>query len=110
MIGAQKALGLARSFEIDDVLGAVGLQRRRNTLDRLLPALGFFGAGAAAGAVCALLMAPNSGAETRARLGNRIQNAKEQLDEGLRHTQERLQEATRSVEARIEHRHNGGTT
>jgi hypothetical protein len=28
----------------------------------------------------------------------------------LRHTQERLQEATRSVEARIEHRHNGGTT
>jgi hypothetical protein len=109
MIGAQKALGLARSFEVDDVLGVVGLERRRSTLDRLLPALGIFGAGAAAGAACALLMAPSSGAETRERLGKRIQDAKDQLDEGLRHTQERIQEAGQRVEAQLSPRHNGGS-
>lgn len=108
IIGAQKALGLARSFEVDDVLGRVGLERRRDTLDRLLPALGLFGAGAAAGAACALLMAPSSGAETRERLNKRIQTAKEQLDDGIRHTQERIHDVTQRVEAQFAPRSNGG--
>lgn len=109
MVGAQKAISLARSFEVDDVLGVVGLERRRGPLDRALPMLAFFGAGAAAGAVCALLLAPRSGAETRERLGKGIQSAKEQFDEGVRHTQERLHEASQRIESQLAQRPNGGS-
>lgn len=108
MVGAQKAISMARSFEVDDVLGVVGLERRRGPFDRALPMLACFGAGAAAGAVCALLLAPRSGAETRERLNSRIQSAKEQFDEGVRHTQERLHEAGQRIENHLSPRPNGG--
>jgi hypothetical protein len=108
LLGAQKALNLARSFEIDDVLGVVGLERRRSAFDRMLPAIGIFGVGAAAGAACALLLAPKSGAETRALLGDKLHQAKEQFDEGMHKAQSRLNEASQRVQAQLEHRNNNG--
>lgn len=109
LVGAQKALNLARSFELNDALGMIGLERRRDTLGRVLPALGFFGIGVAAGAACALLLAPNSGAETRARINGRLKQAKDQFNEGVRHAQDRIQEGTQRVQAQLEHRNNGGS-
>jgi hypothetical protein len=104
MIGAHKAQNVARSLE-DGVLGVIGLERRRSMLDRVLPAVGLFGAGAAAGAACALLLAPASGAETRARIRGRVRDAKEQFDEGLRRGEEKLHEAAGRVQSAAEREH-----
>jgi gas vesicle protein len=70
----------------------------------MLPAIGLLGAGAAAGAVCALLFAPKSGAETRARLEEKARDAKGRFDEKLRHTQEMLDEAGHRLRTPFEER------
>lgn len=49
----------------DRVLDRLGLQHRTTTSDVVLPALGIFGAGLAAGAVLGLLFAPKPGTEIR---------------------------------------------
>jgi gas vesicle protein len=49
----------------DDVLARIGLQTRTTMGDLLLPSLGIFGAGLAAGAAMGLLLAPKPGAELR---------------------------------------------
>jgi hypothetical protein len=57
-----------RGLGTDDVLAALGLERRRSSVDVVLPAAGLFLAGLMVGAGVALLVAPKSGRETRREL------------------------------------------
>jgi hypothetical protein len=88
-IAATKLAQLASSVSVDDVLGRVGLSRRRSHfLDNLL----FLGAGAAVGAGAALLFAPASGKQTRARIGKEVSRLSEAASDAV-------QEATDSARA-----------
>jgi hypothetical protein len=57
-----------RSLSADDVLSALGLQRRRTFADSVLPIASGFAAGALAGAAVALLFAPKEGREFRRQI------------------------------------------
>jgi len=88
-IAASKIAKTVSNIELNDVLGTVGLARRRN---HFLENLGLVALGAVAGAGAAMLLAPSSGRETRRRLsegasklGNAaLEAAREQKDEALR--------------------------
>ena len=54
-----------RGLGSDDILAALGLERRRSALDVLLPAVGVFAAGVVFGTGVALLLAPKAGRELR---------------------------------------------
>jgi len=60
-----------RDFSSDDILSALGLERRHTAMDDAIPTALAFVAGAAAGAGIALLLAPKSGRETRQDLSNK---------------------------------------
>jgi hypothetical protein len=62
----------------DDVLEKLGLESRKDPLDYLLPAIGLFGAGLAVGCGIGLMLAPKSGKEFRAELGERFKEGLEQ--------------------------------
>ena len=81
LIGAQQAVSVVRGFEVNDLLGLVGLQRRRSTLQMILPAIGLVTLGAAVGAGTALLVAPSSGADLRQRLSERVDKLTDKLEE-----------------------------
>ncbi|MEI9948562.1 MAG: YtxH domain-containing protein [Pseudomonadota bacterium] len=84
LIGAQQAAKFARSVgsvEWNDVLGVVGLERRPSVFSRALPALGLVAVSAAVGAGAALLLAPSSGEELRARLSDGLDDVKNRLDD-----------------------------
>ena len=84
MIGAQQAAKFARSVggvELNDVLGVIGLERRPSAFSRALPAVGLIAVSAAVGAGVALLLAPSSGDELRARLSDGLDDVKTRLDD-----------------------------
>jgi hypothetical protein len=60
-----------RGISADDVLGALGLQRRRTMASSMLPIVTGFAAGALAGAAVAFLFAPKPGHEMRRELKGR---------------------------------------
>jgi hypothetical protein len=60
-----------RGLSSDDILAALGLERRHTALDDALPTGLAFVAGLAAGAGIALLLAPKSGREMRQDLSSR---------------------------------------
>lgn len=60
--GVAKIAKEVTGLEVDDLLGAVGLARRRS---RTLENMAFLGAGALVGAGAAVLLTPRSGADTR---------------------------------------------
>jgi len=88
-LAASKLMKSVSGIEVDDVLGTVGLARRRNYFAENL---GLIAAGALVGAGAALLMAPSSGRETRRRIGQEasklgtaaVDAVKERKDEALR--------------------------
>lgn len=82
-VAAGKLVHVASSLGMNDVLGTVGLARRRS---RLLESILLVGAGAAMGAGAALLLAPASGHETRARLGKEFSKLSEAATEAVRET------------------------
>jgi hypothetical protein len=57
-----------RGIGTEDILAALGLERRRSGTDVLVPTIAIFAAGALVGAGAALLMAPRSGREMRRQL------------------------------------------
>lgn len=59
------AMRRANEFDVDGILGRLGLERRRGVLDFALPMLGVLAAGAIVGATVALLFAPSSGRRLR---------------------------------------------
>ncbi|MFO0599330.1 MAG: hypothetical protein U0228_28745 [Myxococcaceae bacterium] len=56
----------------DDLLEMIGLESRRSTGDRLVPALALFGAGVLVGVGLGLMLAPKPGEQLRADLKNRL--------------------------------------
>jgi hypothetical protein len=67
-IAGTKFVRMMSDLEIDDVLRPIGLSRRRHLWPEKLA---FLGAGIVVGGVTALLLAPSSGQQTRARLAKR---------------------------------------
>lgn len=88
-IAASRVARTVSGIELDDVLGTIGLSRRRSYF---LENLGLVAAGAIVGAGAAILFAPSSGSETRRRLGEEASKlgtaamdaVKEQKEEALR--------------------------
>lgn len=68
-IATSKIAKTVADLQFTDVLGAVGLERRRN---HALENLGLIAIGAVAGAGAALLLAPAAGVETRKRVSREI--------------------------------------
>jgi hypothetical protein len=85
LIGAQQAARAMHSFEANDLLGLIGLQRRRSTDQMLVPAIGFIALGAVLGAATALLVAPSSGADLRQRLSDRVDKLADKFDDLKNH-------------------------
>lgn len=84
VIGARqvaKIVNNVSSFELNDVLGVIGLERRPSAFSRAFPALGLIAVSAAVGAGAALLLAPSSGDELRARLSDGLDGVKNRLDD-----------------------------
>ena len=81
VIGAQQAAKAVRGVELNDILGIIGLERRPSAFSRALPALGLVAVSAAIGAGAALLLAPSSGEELRARLSDGLDDVKNRLDD-----------------------------
>jgi hypothetical protein len=79
VIGAREALRAVQVLHVNDILGVIGLQRRRSLVERALPALVMAAAGAAVGAAAALLLAPSSGPELRHRISARADDVKERV-------------------------------
>jgi hypothetical protein len=88
-IAASKIAKTVSGIELNDVLGTMGLSRRRS---HFLENLGLVAAGAIVGAGAAILFAPSSGRETRRLIGDQatklgsaaMDAVKEQKDEALR--------------------------
>jgi hypothetical protein len=85
ILAAGKKVGdlmrVVRGYSADDLLGAIGLYRRRG----ILPMLGAFTAGVTVGVGAGLLFAPKSGAEMRALINDMskklMSNARTEISE-----------------------------
>ena len=81
LVGAQQAIGALRRLETNDLLGLIGVERRRSAAQSILPAVGWVSLGAAVGAGTALLVAPSSGAQLRQRLSERVDKLADKINE-----------------------------
>ena len=61
-----------KNLDKDDLLEAIGLQSRRSTSAQWFTNIGIFAAGAAVGAVVALLFAPKAGRELREEISSKM--------------------------------------
>lgn len=84
-LGVRELIKTIEGVHWEDVLGAVGLERKPGTLAQLLPAAGLITVSAAVGAGIALLLAPTSGTKLRARLSDGIDDAKHRLSDRMSH-------------------------
>lgn len=91
----------------DDILAALGLERRRSAFDVLLPALGIFAAGAVLGGGVALLLAPKSGRETRQNLKGKASELTHRIGESAGEIAEEVRDA---VAHRVEEAGIGGAS
>jgi len=101
LIGAQQAAKFVRGvggIELGDILGAVGLERRPSAFARVLPALGLVAVSAAVGAGAALLLAPSSGEEMRARLSDGLDDVKHRLEDVKGRVNEKINDKIGSFE------------
>ena len=85
---AREAAVALQHADLRNVLEAVGLERKPRGLERALPVVGLVTLGAALGAGAALLLAPSSGRELRARISGKVEEAKNELSERLREFEE----------------------
>lgn len=82
-IGVRDLIETIEGVHVEDILGAVGLERKPSSLAQLLPAVGLITVSAAIGAGLALLLAPTSGTKLRARLSDGIDEAKHRLSDSI---------------------------
>ncbi|MBE2249235.1 MAG: YtxH domain-containing protein [Myxococcus sp.] len=76
MAGASNVLkNLKRLAEVDkdDLLDLIGLEERRSSSDKLVPALALFGAGVLVGVGLGLMLAPKPGRELRQDVKQKLQ-------------------------------------
>ena len=99
LIGAQQASKFVRSFEVNDLLGVIGLERRPSIFSRALPALGLVAVSAAVGAGAALLLAPSSGEDLRNRLSDGLDGVKNRLDDVKGRVNERINDKISAFES-----------
>ncbi len=64
----------------DDVLELVGLESRRGTAEKVLPALAIFGAGIVVGAGLGLLLAQKPGRELRGELRSKLSRGRDEAE------------------------------
>ncbi len=84
-IGVRELIETIEGLSFDDALGVVGLERKPIAFAHLLPAVGLITVSAAVGAGIALLLAPSSGTQLRARLSDGIDDAKHRLSDSISH-------------------------
>jgi hypothetical protein len=84
---ASKAVRSAGRFEGDDMLGWIGLARRRS---HFWENVALVGLGAVAGATGALLLAPASGTEMRCRISGQVKRVTKEANERITHAREQL--------------------
>ena len=80
-VASSRAVRALSTTDSGDLLGLIGLERRRS---HLFEGLGLLGLGAVVGAGAALMMAPSSGRELRAKLGKEIEKLGEVATEAAR--------------------------
>ena len=65
-----------------DILRILGAAERRSTMGYVLPAIGYFAAGALVGTVAALLLTPKSGREMRRELSEKASDLRDEIESG----------------------------
>lgn len=88
-----------QSISGDDILAALGLEKRRNNYDVLLPSVALFAAGAIVGAAAAVLLTPKTGPALR-----------RELTDGARDLSQRLGTTAQAVQEYVAGNRIGGTT
>lgn len=102
-VAGTKAGQMISGLEFEDLLRPLGLTRRVSWLEKLA----YLGAGIAVGGVAALLLAPASGQQTRARLAKKAGELGDVAQKQVREIGEHIRE---EVEAVREHADNGHTS
>lgn len=67
-----------RNFEGDDILKALGVEKRRSTFSKIAPTIAFFGVGIALGAGAVWFLAPKSAHKA---IANKAKNAVSEVAE-----------------------------
>jgi hypothetical protein len=80
-----------------EVLSSLGLQRRTSTAELLVPAIGGLAVGVLVGGAAALLLAPTSGAELRARLSDQLADARDKARDAADQVRERVKRTTNTA-------------
>lgn len=93
---------LQRERKLDLLLDQLGLQKKRQPVDVILPALGIFGAGLAVGATLGLMFAPKRGDELRGELKERLDDLRERSAEQYRELKHKSEKAIEQARARME--------
>jgi hypothetical protein len=96
-IAASKLARSISDVEPEDLLGLVGLTRRRS---HFAEDIAFLLTGVVVGAGAALLLAPESGAQTRARIGRELEKLQEGATEAVREAANGVKEAVPSLASR----------
>ena len=69
----------AMDIDVDDVLGLIGLARRRSALRMLVPIFGVLAAGVAVGTGLGLFLAPKPGRQLLREAGGKVNDIRERL-------------------------------
>jgi gas vesicle protein len=97
------AAQLMRDIDSNDMLGYVGLQRKRSAFTSyVLPGIGFFAAGLAAGAGLGLLLAPSSGRELRGQLGYKFNQVKDKVSNTTQQLREQIAGASSDISGTVQ--------
>ncbi len=86
-------LDAMRGLSSEDILAALGLQRKQSPLDALFPAIGIFAAGLAVGTGVALLLAPKSGREMRREIKGKATEFSHRIGESADDIAQEVREA-----------------
>lgn len=73
---------MATSMVTYRILRMLGAERRRTPVDYVLPAIGYFAAGALVGTAATLLLTPKTGREMRQVVGTKAAELRERFENG----------------------------
>jgi hypothetical protein len=88
-----------QSISSDDILAAIGLEKRRTSVDVILPSVALFAAGAIVGAAAAVLLTPKTGPTLR-----------RELTDGARDLSQRLGNTAQAVQEYVSGNRSGSTS